>query len=32
MKETGKIVTYDFTKSMVSMVAEAPVEYGKKED
>lgn len=32
MKETGKIVTYDFTKPVVSMVAEAPAEYGKKED
>lgn len=32
VKETGKIVTYDFIKPVVSMVAEAPVEYGKKED
>ena len=32
MKETGKIVTYDFTKPAVSMVAESRAEYGKKED
>lgn len=32
MKETGKIVIYDFTKLTVSMVTEASVEYGKKKD
>lgn len=32
VKKTSKIITYDFAKPVVSMVAEAPVEYGKKED
>lgn len=30
-QEEDKVVTYDFTQQPMSMVAESPVEYGKKD-
>lgn len=31
-QEEDKVITYDFAKTPVYMVAEEPAEYGKKED